>query len=251
MDYRLLLDTAVLAGEIMLESGAETHRVEDTVSRILGTCDVEHVEAVVMSTSIIATISDPSMDAVTVVCRVTDRDILLNRIYLVNNVSRKLCGEKIDLEEAHQELKEIRNRKQFNNTLNCLCIILITSLFPLLLGGGYMESLVGIGTGMVLSMAILLGDKIKLNPFVTNILGSALVTVLPGILGQISMIKFSSELVVIGSIMPLLPGVSITNAVRDTLQGDFVSGGARVLEAFVKALAIALGVGAGLVINSV
>ena len=51
------------------------------------------------------------------------------------------------------------------------------------------------------------------------------------------------DTVVIGSIMPLVPGVAITNAVRDTLQGDYISGCARILEAFLKAAAIALGVG--------
>ena len=51
------------------------------------------------------------------------------------------------------------------------------------------------------------------------------------------------DTVVIGSIMPLVPGVAITNAVRDTLQGDYISGCARILEAFLKAASIALGVG--------
>lgn len=46
--------------------------------------------------------------------------------------------------------------------------------------------------------------------------------------------------------MPLVPGVAITNAIRDTLQGDYLSGGARVLEAFLKAASIALGVGIGM-----
>jgi uncharacterized membrane protein YjjP (DUF1212 family) len=48
--------------------------------------------------------------------------------------------------------------------------------------------------------------------------------------------------------MPLVPGVAITNAIRDTLNGDYVSGAARAVEAFIKALAIALGVGLGLML---
>ena len=50
------------------------------------------------------------------------------------------------------------------------------------------------------------------------------------------------DTVVIGSIMPLVPGVAITNAVRDTLQGDYISGCARILEAFLKAIALGVGV---------
>ena len=54
------------------------------------------------------------------------------------------------------------------------------------------------------------------------------------------------DTVIISAIMPLVPGVAITNAIRDTLQGDYLSGGARVLEAFLKAASIALGVGIGM-----
>ena len=54
------------------------------------------------------------------------------------------------------------------------------------------------------------------------------------------------DTVIISSIMPMVPGVAITNAIRDTLRGDYISGGARALEAFVTAAAVAIGVGAGI-----
>ena len=54
------------------------------------------------------------------------------------------------------------------------------------------------------------------------------------------------DIVIISSIMPLVPGVAITNAVRDSLQGDYISGCARILEAFLIAGAIAIGVGLGI-----
>ena len=57
------------------------------------------------------------------------------------------------------------------------------------------------------------------------------------------------NLVITSTIMPLVPGTAITNAIRDTLQGDYTSGGAKALEAFVVALSIALGVAIGLVIT--
>jgi uncharacterized membrane protein YjjP (DUF1212 family) len=46
--------------------------------------------------------------------------------------------------------------------------------------------------------------------------------------------------------MTLVPGVAITNAVLDTINGDYLSGTARILEAFVIAAAIAIGIGLGL-----
>jgi uncharacterized membrane protein YjjP (DUF1212 family) len=53
-----------------------------------------------------------------------------------------------------------------------------------------------------------------------------------------------------GSIMPLLPGVAITNAIRDTLQGDYMSGGARAIESFVLAASSAVGIGIGIALYS-
>ena len=55
MDYKQILNIAVLAGEIMLRSGAETYRVEDTMKHILNTAGTEVAEAFVMMTGIVAT----------------------------------------------------------------------------------------------------------------------------------------------------------------------------------------------------
>lgn len=52
MDYKLVMNTAVLAGEMMLRSGAETYRVEDTINHILHTADTETVEAQCVMTGI-------------------------------------------------------------------------------------------------------------------------------------------------------------------------------------------------------
>ena len=56
------------------------------------------------------------------------------------------------------------------------------------------------------------------------------------------------NVIIIASIMPLVPGVAITNAGYDTLHGDYISGAARMLEAFVTAAAIAIGVGLGMLL---
>lgn len=248
MDNRLLLDTAILVGEIMLKSGAETYRVEDTMNRILRLSNLEHIEAAVVSTSIIATISDPSMDAVTFTSSIKSRDTNLNKIYLVNNISRKLCNGKIDLHTAHDELNRIDNMRQFGVLLNSLGIVVVSSLFPLLLGGSYLDAIVGIFTGILLAIVIYIGDIIEINSFVKNSVGCALITISAILINRFCNNIFSVDLIITGSIMSLMPGVTITNAVRDTLQGDYVSGGAGVIEASVKALSLVLGVAVGLAI---
>ena len=73
MDYKLLMNTAILAGETMLKSGAETYRVEDTINRILKTSNAQTVETVVLMTGIFVTLDDSGIDPITVNKRVHAR----------------------------------------------------------------------------------------------------------------------------------------------------------------------------------
>ena len=73
MEYKQILNIAVLAGEIMLRSGAETYRVEDTMKHILNTARTEVAEAFVMMTGIVATLDNPDMEMLTAMRRVHDR----------------------------------------------------------------------------------------------------------------------------------------------------------------------------------
>ena len=51
------------------------------------------------------------------------------------------------------------------------------------------------------------------------------------------------DVILIGAITPLLPGLSFTNAIRDTVMGDLVSGTVRIVETLLIAVAIAAGIG--------
>ena len=91
-DYNLLVDTAILLGEVMLKNGAETNRVEDAMHNLLRTTKMKHIEAVVMTTSIIVTLSDPSIEHITAVSRIHERITNLNIFY---NKSSFLASEVI------------------------------------------------------------------------------------------------------------------------------------------------------------
>ncbi len=54
--------------------------------------------------------------------------------------------------------------------------------------------------------------------------------------------QLSRDLIVIGGIMPLVPGMAITNAIRDVIAGDLLSGTSRGLEAALTSAAVAMGV---------
>lgn len=250
MNYKLLMDIALLTGEIMLTSGAETYRVEDTMCRILRISNLERTEAFVTTTGIMATLDDISIDAITLVKRVTIRTTNLNLIYLVNDISRKLCNNEMDFVTAYQDLKDINKIKHYPDILIWIMTIVTSASFSVVLGGNWMEGMISAVNGFLIVLCTIISNKTKMNQFIMNMMASFLIAITTMFYINITGYIVNNEIIIAGSIMPMLPGVAITNAVRDTLQGDYMSGATRAMEAFLIAASIAVGIGVGLTLFS-
>ena len=244
---------AVLAGSIMISSGAETHRVEDTLHRILGTTNFEHADAFVFTTGMVVTLSDPSGETLSISHRVTDTSRNFGRIADVNSVSRDFCNGLISLDEATARLRAIKMKNRYNSFIYHLGYILASCGFAIMFGGEILDAIATIFCGIVLSVVMLdLGPKIG-RGFVTTILAAAAITVTATAVSYVSYhflnISFQTNYMIIGAIMSLVPGLAMTTAFRDVLQGDYLSAGSRILEALMVAVCVAIGIGAGMGIS--
>ncbi|HIW41235.1 MAG TPA: threonine/serine exporter family protein [Candidatus Mediterraneibacter vanvlietii] len=252
MEDKSIVNMAVLAGEIMLRSGAETYRVEDTIKHILDTAGSEDrkvkTEALVLLTGIIVTIESPGEETVTVMRRVHDRGTNMHRIVEVNEISRRYCAGELSAEETQTRLNQIRG-KQYTVGIYNLATVLVPAGFAPLFGGSLREILASAAVGVVLALLMTIGKRVRISSFILNMLCSAGIAV-AALLLRMCIPQLNMDTVIISGIMPLVPGVAITNAIRDTLRGDYISGGARVLEAFVTAAAIAIGAGVGIALFS-
>ena len=244
MDDKSIVEMAVLAGEIMLRSGAETYRVEDTMKHILNTGNTETAEALVMLTGIVATAEDPGMQPLTVMRRVNGRGTNIYRIIAVNDISRQYCSGKISLEEAYDTLRNLE-RRQYSTAVYNIATVLVPMGFAPLWGGGLKEVAASAVVGGVLALIMTAGKRVRAGGFFLNAVCAAGTTA-ASILIRCLYPSLNVDTLIISGLMPLVPGMAVTNAVRDTLRHDFISGGARVLEAFMTAAAIALGAGAGM-----
>ena len=248
MDYKLLADTAMLAGEIMLRSGAETYRVEDTMYHILKTSNLESTQVIALMTGIVVTLNDGSMEQpVTVMRRVTERTTNVSNIINVNDISRRFCSGKLTLEEAYEELKKVKG-KQYNRVLYNIATIGIAVGFAMMFGGNLLEVIVAAIVGAVLACVVTLGKVARINGVLVNVLSGLGIAMLTVAVQRFLFPTISADIVIVSAIMPIVPGVAITNAIRDTLQGDYLSGSARILEALLVAMAIAVGAGLGMLI---
>lgn len=250
MNDKMLLDVAVLAGEIMLSSGAETYRVEDTMDHILKKGNKDTVESFALMTGIVATVNDRSMDTpLTVMRTVNRRSTNLSNIMKVNEISRRYCKDKITLEEAWEQLQGV-NQKQYRRTFYNLAMAGVSAGFVMMFGGTAWDVLVGAVVGLLLGLIVTATKIGRLNAIIADILSGAGISLATLLMNRLVMGVLNTDIIIISSMMSIVPGVAITNAIRDTLHGDYLSGSARILEAFVKAASIALGVGTGLTIFS-
>ena len=245
MDYKLLLDTAVFAGEVLMKSGAETYRVEDTRYRILKKSNLKTVEVLVMMTGFVATLDDPAIDSLTVVRRITSRGTNLDKIDRVNVISRAFCGDQITWDEAFHRMKALW-REQEVHFRSAIPMAAITGGFAIMFGGTLTEGVIAAIVGIITSIVLTFCRKNKVHTFLENIVCCAVMAMVIGIVVKSLPGRYDKDLLIISSIMPFVPGAAITNAVFDILHGDYLSGVARAAEAFVIAAAVALGIGIGM-----
>ena len=247
MNEKLLMETVALAGKIMLASGAEVYRVEETMRYMLQKSSYPVAEAVALGTGLFVTLDDPERDTLTIARRVPARSNNLNRICAVNEVSRKFCSDHLTVEEAYKELKDIEADKLYTKRWKFLGLIGVSAFFAPIFGGGSLDILGAGIVGVMLALADLLISRVKLNDFFVNSFCSFVIAISATIVRKFLLPAASADVMIISSIMSLVPGVAFTTSIRDILNGDYASGSARMLEAIVVALAIAAGVGLGLV----
>lgn len=249
LDYNLLVDTAILLGEIMLKNGAETNRVENAIDKLLRTTQMKHIEAVVMTTSIIVTLSDPSIEHITAVSRIHERVTNLNRVDEAYRLVFDYCEGRINLEILFSELKKLKTLNQYSTLLKIIGLMLVPPAFTVMFGGTIMEALSALICGSILAILNNIFKYIKVNDFMKNAFEMLVVSFVAVFLNTI--IKSDIQSVVVGFIMPYVPGIAITNAARDTFNTDYMSGAARLLDALVQAFSVAIGVYVGLFLGQI
>ncbi|MCL2353577.1 MAG: threonine/serine exporter family protein [Defluviitaleaceae bacterium] len=235
---------ALLAGEIMLASGAETTRVEDTMQRLMDAAGLIDPETFCTITGIFASAKDKDGNIITKVRRVQQKDRENNfaKIAKVNNLSRNFVHGKMTIDEALQTLKDIDAVPPYSNLVKVFGAAIASMCFAYMFGGTWLHAINGFLSAALMQIPILIMEKHQVIPMLRIVAGGAL-----GALFALAFINLglgeNIEFVVIGAIMPLVPGVALTNAIRDVLDGNMIAGSARILEALLIAVAIAAGVG--------
>lgn len=239
---------AIKAGEIMMKSGGEIYRVEDVITHICRACSIHHVEVFITTTGIFASIGSGGEDGdiKTYLKAIPERSTDLQKISDVNALSRKFCSGQIDVEDALKELKQIETRKAYSLPLQLLGASIVSSTFCSIFGGSLRDSIAAIAVGFLTYLFSVMVGKLRAGYFINDFFCCALASFL-ALAAQALHLADNCDYIIIGTLMLFVPGAAITNALRDFLRGDMISGLSRSAEAF--SIAIALVSGAGFMIK--
>ena len=241
-ERRLVLDCAMQAGSILLKNGAEIFRVEETVARICTHYGVESEKAFVLSNGIFLTAGSGNEPFYAKVQHIPVSGARLDRVAAVNQLSREIEEKDLPPQEIRRRLTEIEEMPEKPVLVKLLASAVGSGCFCCMFGGSLTDCAGAFLTGFLLYIYVLKLFTPHLSKIIGNIGGGALVTVLCMLLCRVGLGE-SMNYMIIGSIMPLIPGIPFTNGVRDIADGDYIAGSVRLLDAILVFVCIAAGVG--------
>ncbi|MFV8829746.1 threonine/serine exporter family protein [Alkalihalobacterium sp. APHAB7] len=237
-----MMDVCLLAGEIMLTYGAETYRVEETLERMAKAAGFVNVHSFVTTTGIFLSFDEVGKGDRMQMIRVDDRIYDLNKVTLVNQVSREFVTGEIDEEVAYEKLNEIaKSPTNYPVWLVHIASGVAGAGFSYLFGGSLRDMLPAFIAGFIVSVCVFkFQEYLKVKffaEFISAFIGGSVA------IGLVYIgVGVNLDQIIIGILMPLVPGVPLTNSVRDLISGDYVAGVSRGAEAILTALSIATGV---------
>ncbi|GAB6169868.1 threonine/serine exporter family protein [Clostridium carnis] len=241
MNTNEILEVATYAGKIMLESGAETYRVEETINRICKIYGVKEADSFATPTVIIVSVSNNGQTYSTVK-RISDRSVDLHKVDRVNDISRNIINDKLTIKTLNEKLRIIEKEERYSFYTTILFSAIGAFGFVFLFQGSFRDAVSAFFIGLVVKYFSIKCENIEINSFFITSISAGILALLAIISIKIGLAN-DMDKVIIGSIMLLVPGLSITNAIRDTVAGDLVSGVARAADAFLTAIAVAVGTG--------
>jgi len=237
-----ILLLAADAARLVLESGAETYRAEETAQAVCSALGGVEAECYATPTGIILSFFDEDGKVRSIVRRVTSRTMNLERIARVNALSRDLYAGHIDYSGASAEIENIERLQGYPAPILIGAAAMASCFFTLLFGGVWQDGLIGALIGALLSRFTRRLSNKGIPDFFNNMVGGFFVA-----FACLTAYRFkfiiNMDTTIIGVIMLLVPGMAITNAIRDTIAGDLVAGVSRAAEAFIAAAAISIGAG--------
>jgi uncharacterized membrane protein YjjP (DUF1212 family) len=242
MNYADVVKLSLDIGEHMLMSGGEVDRVEDTISRICNSYGSHRTDVFSITSLILVTADFGEGHMVTQTRRVPGVSRNFDKLGALNDLSRRICRHEMSFEEAQKMTADVIIKKKKSQIKTLLGSLLAAGGFAVFFGG----SLRDCAATMIAAVIIFLIDKYVYTTRINQVVYYMLASFVAGVVSIVTVyvgIGQNIDMIMIGCIMLVIPGINFTSAVEDVLVGDTATGTLKLCEAVLMACAIAGGFG--------
>ena len=153
LNRKQTLDIAMALGKVLLKSGAETSRVEDTIERFCAKNYYPDVNVFVTPTVIV--LGDEQPDGYSCVCRIRSRSTNLRTVSEINDFLYNLDKWPLDYEGTMDYFaNKLKETPPYNDKLICLASGLASAGFSAMLGGNSHDFIAAFVTGLVAMLVL-------------------------------------------------------------------------------------------------
>ncbi|WNY47811.1 threonine/serine exporter family protein [Streptococcus sp. 29896] len=240
------IDVLMLAGAILSESGAEIHRVEDTMIRIAHSQGIQHANVLAIPAAIFFSIDHTNISRMK---RIVEPKHDMQKVCQVNQVSRSLVEGEISLDQALNQLNVIKNQPLPYTALQItVAAVIAATFFTLMFGGSLLESLAtALATLLAFPFSRWIHHLIRIE-FVSSFAGALVFSLFAYWLGQAFPFHFNPNMINAGAVMPFVPGIAFTNAVRDLMTNHINTGMTKIFQTLLLILSLGAGTAVALLI---
>ena len=236
-----LLSCIMRIAKWMVESGAEIYRVEESVTRICQAYGVARADVYATTSQVLVTVELADYTTVTDSVRIRRIGTDMERVDRLNALVRAMAAEAPDAEEVERRLVSLEETPSYGRLGRVLAFGLIAGMFCLFFGGrGAGETALAAAIGCTLGICTIMLEDLDANKLLIRFLCSFLASLLAHVGCRLGLAA-QADYIIIGNIMTLIPGVGLTNALRDLFTGDNLTGVLRLIEVVLMAFVIAAG----------
>lgn len=227
-------------GALLLDCGAEISRVEETLMRMGRAYGARHVDAFAITSIITLTMEFADEDAITETRRIySSAGTDFYRLEKLNDLSRSCCAAPIPVEELKAKLEHVAAGKKPESVI-LWGSILAAGGFAVFFGGTVWDGLTAAAFALLICFLQKRLGRTQISTTGSNLFISFLTGLGAGLLCRLVPV-LHMDMILIGDIMLLIPGIAMTNSIRNMLGGNTISGAVRLLESLIWAVALAGG----------
>ena len=235
------LEIILKAGKILLSSGAEISRTEDTMNYIARAMNFKDLEAYVSNRGIFATAKKSDGTEITRIYNVPEVDINLSKIESINALSRRITQKSITIEEIANELNLIDAMSDYSIFWRLVAYTLGASGFSYAIGSSITDSIIAGIIGLVLGIYMCTIKRILSSNVLITILGSILIALLGNLFIHFEL-GSNLSVILLGAMIDIVPGVPFVNAIREYSQNNYNTGITLMMGALLTCISMAVGV---------